>query len=1688
MVAEIKTYGFLIEEVIANYVYVDLEVELEHKSIAQIGIESGEISDNLTSKNFSHCERHLVTLKEKGLGLAGHNFRRFDAQYLFKEYPNLNSWLIIDTLELSVIIQPLQISHKLHKDYKLSGYAGNNPLEDAKATKLLLENLIRDFYTKPLPLQQTYSWLLTCGTEDADLAYQQLFDLLDVLLKSSPDIANLPQEAIASLDREKLAQFWQSASNQSFDRRLCVAALIAWNYESNLVNQAPSFSRWLSNLEDFPTILAELMPLMPNGFTYHPYLEYFGLTEFRSRQEEAVQAIVAGKRCLIVMATGGGKSLCYQLPALMMYQRQRALTVVISPLQALMADQVADLEAKGLHFATFINGTLTASERKQRLEALYLGTKGLLYISPEQLRSISIRMLFDQRPPAFWVVDEAHCISQWGHSFRPDYCYIPKFIRELLTTHQLSVPKLALLTATATVKVREDIKNLFEQFQLDLNYEIICSSVRDNLNYQVISACGNKERKLLEIVKNEHSLDNCTLIYTTTRKEAEKLAKLLDDLGIKARHYHGQITPEAKREILKDFKEGKLNVVTATCAFGMGINRPDVRHVIHHTLSRNLENYVQEAGRAGRDGLPAKCTLLFSENDADLVFLLQSLNHLTETDLKYIFLATRQIRDLIYQKAKEADWFWATVEEIFQRSLLDPELNPEQKDLKIKVALHYLETFAVLERAENLTTFINFHLKHRTPEESITQFTKYSETYDIAKYQRVEFEKLICAMHTLDNYFRQGKVSQQLPLELLSDEAGINIQEVKRKIQELKQARVCTLELPIALLISKLKRVTEQSVNDSRNNLERLCEWENNLLTELLVIQDHPSAAIQVNLRALAVRLDPDALKKLRAYDLINILNGWVSQGWLKLQQLSRDVVRLDKIEVEKHITRRQKIATSIVEVFYEDLGEQNGQFLPLKYELEYLLTQVNQQQSQFSHISTKELEKVLIWLHEQKIIRLTEGLNLLQQALKIRVLPDVKIDTKLKQNYPKIRGYYQDEARRTHLMIEYGKLENQTAREKLVQDYFQLSGDTFAQLYPDYQSETFKRPVTQADYHKIMGPLNDTQREIVLAEDPAIAVIAGPGSGKTRTIVHRIAYLVKVKRVIPERILILAYNRNAVRELQTRLLNLIGPQAFGLRIFTFHGLSLGLLGRTLGEEKQSRQEIKFDEILTKACQLFEQGDYIDNEQAQLNRLNLLGNLEYIFVDEYQDVAKNEYKLIQLISGKGAVDDPSRGVQINLCVIGDDDQNIYQFKGTNVRYIIQFEREYQAKQFLLVENYRSTNAIIQAANHLIRHNTQRCKRLPEQQVRATQAKSIDNEKPLESFHFVQSLDLAIWVSVKVDSWINSGVAANKIAILAREWDDLGIVRLFLEQQGIKTYALKKDGIQLTRNYITDRLINQLNKNPNLIIDSHESVEQRFLEYFNRCSYNLEQPTVKKLLVIANDIDTERGYQEKQETAIPITAKEIITAIYEFSNSGETYLDENAVLVTSCHGAKGLEFPKVILLGDNFNCNEAERRLFYVAMTRAKEELIFCCTELNVFISETGIETRFYQPIQQKRSLPKKLLYLDLTPSDVNLGFQYTKTQQKIIKSLQEGDCLKIKANPWRNGWNILTKDNVCIGALSRKGSQLLQNKGISPGDYEFSSEEVTVQHIYKHLDINQVTGTIQEFWYVVIPQIRLYRI
>lgn len=327
--------------------------------------------------------------------------------------------------------------------------------------------------------------------------------------------------------------------------------------------------------------------------------QYFGYTSFRPGQHEVIQTLLDGRDCLAIMPTGAGKSICFQLPALMM----PGVTLVISPLISLMKDQVDSLVNQEIP-ATYINSQCTFEEAKARFAAIRAGRVKLVYISPERLENEFFTSFMQSLPISMFIIDEAHCVSQWGHDFRPSYCAIKDWIAALPER-----PVVGAFTATATEKVKEDMMNLLG---LEKERIFIGGFDRPNLYFRVVRT--NRKLDFALSYVQQHREDS-GIIYAATRKEVDRVYEELTRRGIRAGRYHAGLSDDVRRTMQDAFTYDRLQVIVATNAFGMGIDKSNVRYVIHYQMPKNIESYYQEAGRAGRDGAPGECILLFSRQD-----------------------------------------------------------------------------------------------------------------------------------------------------------------------------------------------------------------------------------------------------------------------------------------------------------------------------------------------------------------------------------------------------------------------------------------------------------------------------------------------------------------------------------------------------------------------------------------------------------------------------------------------------------------------------------------------------------------------------------------------------------------------------------------------------------------------------------------------------------------------------------------------------------------------------------------------------------------------------------------------------------------------------------------------------------------------------------------------------------------
>ncbi|HEX8638882.1 MAG TPA: ATP-dependent DNA helicase RecQ [Pyrinomonadaceae bacterium] len=328
--------------------------------------------------------------------------------------------------------------------------------------------------------------------------------------------------------------------------------------------------------------------------------EVFGLEKLRPNQREVIEHVINGEDVLAIMPTGAGKSLCYQLPALQL----DGMTVVVSPLISLMKDQSDKLEEKGLDVAN-LNSSVSESEQKESLEQVERERSDFIFTTPERLTNPEFLETLKDKAIDFVVIDEAHCISHWGHDFRPAFLQMREAIRELKN------PPILALTATATPEVVEDIKKQLERPQMRV---VNAGIFRSNLQFEVVHATSDLEKRQ-KITALLGEIEGSKIIYCATVKAVEEVAEFLRAANVEAKPYHGKLSAKTRHETQDRFMAGEVKTIVATNAFGMGVDKPDIRAVVHWQICGSLESYYQEAGRAGRDGEPARCTLLYDTRD-----------------------------------------------------------------------------------------------------------------------------------------------------------------------------------------------------------------------------------------------------------------------------------------------------------------------------------------------------------------------------------------------------------------------------------------------------------------------------------------------------------------------------------------------------------------------------------------------------------------------------------------------------------------------------------------------------------------------------------------------------------------------------------------------------------------------------------------------------------------------------------------------------------------------------------------------------------------------------------------------------------------------------------------------------------------------------------------------------------------
>ena len=1528
--------------------FFDTEVNPQTKKVADYGVvrEDGAVLHTHSKTDFDAFISMCDTL-------CGHNIINHDLKYTaLRGNPT-----IVDTLFLSPLLFPKRPYHHLVKDDKLQVDELNNPVNDSMKARDLLNDEVAAWNQLSTDRKEIYYQLLK-NTQEFD----GFFEFIHYTSSNQQSLLGRIFRVQTNWTQLILREFeGKVCSHADFDMLVkqypielayCLAVIGA----DDIFSITPA---WV--LRNFPQVV-NVMNLLCNKscgdcnycnqrLDAHSGLkEFFGYDEFRTfdgvpMQQQAVESAIRGESLLTIFPTGGGKSLTFQLPALMAGRNTHGLTVVISPLQSLMKDQVDNLATRGISEAVTINGLLDPIERATAIQQVADGTANLLYIAPEMLRSKTIERLLLNRNVVCFVIDEAHCFSAWGHDFRVDYLYIGDFIRELQEKKQLGQPiAVSCFTATAKQKVISDICDYFRS-KLDLELKVFAANAeRKNLRYSVLHAdTADEKYNLLRSLILGH---NCpSIVYVSRTRRTRELAEHLIRDGIRALPFNGKMEAAEKVKNQNAFMSGEAQVIVATSAFGMGVDKKDVGLVVHYNISDSLENYVQEAGRAGRDPqMQAECFVLYADSDLDKHFILLNQTKLSISEIQQVWKA---IKDLTTKRdnvscspldiARQAGWG----EEV------------DDIETRVKAAIAALEDAGFIHRGSNSPHVFATGIAVKNMDEARRKLTV-SPLFD--EQSREEAARIIKSLISARATAEGRGTEAERHVDYLADKLGMSKATVIRNINLMRQDGLLADTRDMQAWITK---------KTSLRNLEII------LKLEQFFLQRFGEESFRINYKELNEEAKKEGLTYSNIKRLRTLLHFLSLKGYIhKREHSSSNSVDI-RLQASRDVTkarfeRRMDICRFIVETLnaQRDISKETTL---VNFSVVELLKQfiANRQETIFADNekpTIADVEEALLYLTKTEMVKIEGGFIVIYNTMQIGRIVDRRTRYG-KEQYRLLDEFYKQRIRQIHIVGEYANLmvRDYNAALRFVNDYFTMDFRKFINQYFKEERRTqIDQNITPAKYNKLFGELSNLQREIIDdKQSKYIVVAAGPGSGKTRVLVHKLASLLLLEDVKHEQLLMLTFSRAAATEFKKRLIELVGNAAHYVDIKTFHSYSFDLIGK-----QGNLDEVK--DVVRLAAKMIEKGEVEPSKIAK----------SVLVIDEAQDMSQDDFRLVQALIRQNE--------EMRVIAVGDDDQNIYAFRGSDSRYMQSLISQDGAKLYEMTDNYRSSKAVVDCANRFV-------KRIPGR-MKQTSIHSATGEEGR-----VRTLKSLLEAEINVQ---------GSTAILTRTNEETMQVAYELEQRGLHaTVAQSMGGFRFGNlaevRYFLKQL-KQLGKNDDISITKEiwQAAKQRTLDTY----------ATSTCLNIMQHFFTD--FEITHKTYYRSDLREFI-----FESDIEDFIvsDDKSVFVSTIHKAKGREFDNVYLLSSIPDVRDVEdMRAYYVGLTRAKRNLYLVTNP----------------PIDYS------LISIALNMHDVILNF--FNGRKEIVLRLRCGDRLQ-----YNEGF-LLNGQGINVVALSASGKEKLKawtNKG-----------------------------------------------
>jgi ATP-dependent DNA helicase RecQ len=1613
-------------------------------------------------------KHQLDRITEGATFVLGHNVVAFDQPALSLLHPDLalHRLPLVDTLELSPVAFPQNPYHRLVKDYKLCTTTRNDPVRDAElAYELFLDQadaLRRRAGEHP---DEVLCLHFLLAPENGKGMASFFAALRGALRPSLAEVRaawrRITEGKVCRTGQQRVAE--RHLANRDWHRPL--AYVLAWLRVAGGNSVLPTWvGRFFPETRELIALLRDvpcgdpdcawcseqhdLLKLLPR---YFPGIAGFrpapALADGRSLQQVVVEHGLEGKPTLAILPTGGGKSLCYQLPALSRFYRNGSLTVIVSPLQSLMKDQVDNLEARGITCAGYLNGLLNPLERRLMLDKLRLGDLGLIFVAPEQFRSSAFANALAHREVAVWVFDEAHCLSKWGHDFRPDYLYVSRFIK----ARQKDKPSpVFCFTATAKPDVVQDIVDHFHR-HLNMTLQTLTGGVRrENLFYEVYAVpVQAKYPEVLRLLQECLCEEGGAIVFCARQRTVEEMAEFLKQAGLDCGYFHGGMLPEEKRRVQEAFIAGELRVIAATNAFGMGVDKADVRLVIHLDTPGSLENYLQEAGRAGRDQAPARCVLLYDDADLDVQFRLLRNARLTRHDIHAILKALRNIEKKDRGEGSVVVTSGEILLEIPEKHGIDPDAP--DADTKVRIAVAWLEEARLLERRENHTRVFPGSLQVASLDEARALLEKklppnadaepymtlLAQLFDCGEDEGISTDDLMLATGR-DSYEVQRMLLELDHMRLVSNdtEIGVTLYREPDTVERAKDLR----KLEDALIAALREAAPDADREEWQMlNARRLCDTLR---------------------RDTGVDLGPDRLSRLMKSFAESFGSGAGQRGFFAIRPAGQDnrCVKLlrnwQDIELIRH--KRMKLAQALISHFIRHRQGNHLLVVCKQGELEAALQADLALQDLDVHDWNAALSAALLYLDTNEVLHLARGKAVFRTAMNIQLDAEARRRQFKQSDYAELALHYRDKIIQVHVMAEYARLalgKIQAAMAFIV-DYFGMDRGEFVRRYFAGRQDILEMATTEAAHRRILTDLGNPDQQAIVAAPPegSHLVLAGPGSGKTRAIVHRVAWLLRECLVPPEEIMVLSFNRSAAVEIKKRLWELVGADAAGVGVQTLHGLAMRLTGTSYAVAAERGESIEFSSVIKTATAQLKKAETDGDAGASVPRGRLLSGLRYLLVDEYQDINAEHYELIGALAGRSLNSEEDK---LSLMAVGDDDQNIYAFGGANVRFIRQFAGDYQARTHYLLENYRSTAHIIHCANRVVAPLGERMK--IRQVLRVDHARrdapdggdfaGLDNltqgrvhvlETPAQ---VAGEAEAALAELIRLNRLKHSGQTGfwGQFAVIARHWQALEPMAALCRQKGIPA-RLIRDGALLDL-YGTREghgLLAQLQGTRK----THVLLKWGTLSRWFRRRYRrtvdepIEQPY--RALLARFILGCEAA-----APGSPHVVGELIESLYEFragDSPGASGSRHAPLLLLTAHRAKGLEFDHVVILdaGGWLAANDSERRLYYVAMTRARKTLTLCARQgcRHPFVMDCEDLCLKSRPITNSEVQPPDERVWLADPAQVVLSWPgYYAPQSPIHRAAAEldyGSPLTLRArSDGKPGWELADLNGVTVARMAR---------------------------------------------------------